>query len=139
MSQATLGYKTFLQRDDGTGNFNTIAEVIKIAGPTAKVDMKDATNMSSPLQTKEIIAGLEDPGQISFEINWVPSDPQQNGLLVDKTAKTLRNWKILFPPTFSKTSWSFAGYVSGFNTTFPVDDRITAAVTIDISGPMTLA
>jgi hypothetical protein len=140
MTQARLGYQTFLQRGDGAApeNFNTIIEILTIKGPGAKVDMKDATNMSSVGQVKEIIAGLEDPGQVQVTFNWIPGDPQHALVLADKSNKTLKNWKIVLPAVIGKT-WSFAGYVSGFEPNYPVDDKITATMTIDLTGPSTLA
>jgi hypothetical protein len=140
MTQAKIGYQTFLQRGDGGApeGFNTIIEITSIKGPGAKVDMKDATNMSSPNQTKEIIPGLEDPGQVQVTFNWVPGDPQHALLLADKSAKTQKNWKIVLPASIGK-AWSFAGYVSGFDPNYPVDDKISTTVTIDLNGQATLA
>lgn len=140
MTQAQIGYRTFLQRGDGAApeNFNNITEILSIKGPGAKVDMKDATSMSSPSQTKEIIPGLEDPGQVQLTVNWVPGDPQHALLLADKTNKTLKNWKIVLPAVIGKT-WSFAGYISAFEPDYPLDDKITATIAIDITGPSTLA
>src|SRR6476646_3912699 len=120
MTQARLGYQTFLQRGDGAApeNFNTLIEILTIKGPGAKVDMKDATNMSSVGQVKEIIAGLEDPGQVQITFNWIPGDPQHALVLADKSNKTLKNWKIVLPAETGKT-WSFAGYVSSFEPNYP--------------------
>jgi hypothetical protein len=140
MTQARLGYQTFLKRGDGNPNgtgeqFNTVIEIISIKGPGAKVDMKDASNMSSPSQTKEIIPGLEDPGQVQLDVNWVPGDAQHKLLLLDKSNKSLRNFQIAVS---TGNTWSFSGYVSGFEPNYPVDDKITATITIDITGPATL-
>jgi hypothetical protein len=140
MTQARIGYQTFLQRGDGAApeNFNNIIEITSIKGPGAKVDMKDATSMSSPSQTKECIPGLEDPGQVQLTANWVPGDPQHALILADKSNKTLKNWKIVLPAQIGKT-WSFAGYVSAFEPDYPLDDKIVTTITIDITGPSTLA
>jgi hypothetical protein len=140
MTQAKIGYQTFLQRGDGAApeNFNSIIEITSIKGPGAKVDMKDATSMSSPGQVKEIIAGLEDPGQVQLTVNWVPGDPQHRLLLADKSNKTLKNFKVVLPPAIGLT-WTFAGLVSAFEPDYPLDDKIVATIMIDISGPATLA
>jgi hypothetical protein len=68
----------------------------------------------------------------------VPGDPQHALLLADKSNKTLKNFKVVLPPTIGKT-WSFAGYVSAFEPDYPLDDKIVSVITIDVTGPATLA
>jgi hypothetical protein len=140
---ANIGYGTFLQRGDGGApeTFTTVIEVLKLEGPNAKVDMKDAFNMSSPANSqgrpvKEVIPGGEDPGTITCEFSWVPGNAQHAGIFSDLHGGVLRNWKIVLPAALGKT-FSFAGYVSEFGPVYPVDDKITGKIAIELSGPVT--
>lgn len=139
-TQAKLGYQTFLQREDpnNPGTFNNVIEILDIKGPGSKVDAKDATSMSSASGVREYIAGLEDPGQVQVTVNWVPGDVQHAGILSDKSNKTTRNWRIAFPAGFSKSNFAFAGFVIDFSPSYPIDDKIQAQLTIQITGPSTL-
>jgi hypothetical protein len=141
-TQAQIGYQTFLQRGDGQNpeTFTTVTEITKLDGPSAKVDMKEATNMSSPPNSqgrpvKEVIPGAEDPGTITAEFSWVPGNAQHAGIFSDMHGGVLRNWKIVMPAQIGK-SFSCAGYVSEFGPSYPVDDRIVGKISIEVSGPV---
>jgi hypothetical protein len=72
---STKGIK--LQRGDGAGSetFTTIAEVTNIKGPSEKAAQLDATSFDS--DAMEFIAGLVDAGDLTFDVNFVASDVQQ--------------------------------------------------------------
>ncbi|WP_447411788.1 phage tail tube protein, partial [Clostridium perfringens] len=56
-------------------NFVDVGEVTSITPPSDTDDMVDATHTQSPNRTREFIAGLTDPGECSFEMNFVPGSP----------------------------------------------------------------
>lgn len=103
-----------------------------------KTDVKDVTNQSSPAATKENIPGLIDSGQVQFDMNWLPNNAVQAGILTDFFARTLRNFQFALPGAIGKT-WSFSAYVIAFDPAVPTEDKCTATVTLDITGPATLA
>jgi hypothetical protein len=140
MTQAKIGYQTFLQRGDGANpeNFNNIIEITSIKGPGAKVDVIQASSMSSPSQTKEKIPGLEDPGQVQITVNWVPGDPQHALLLADKSNKRVGNWKVVLPSSIGKT-WSFTGFITAFEPDYQLEGLVVTTITVEITGPATLA
>jgi hypothetical protein len=139
-TKATLGYGAQLRRGDGATpeNFAVVPEVNSLKGPGIKVDVKDATSQSSPSATKENIAGLIDSGQVTFDFNWVPGDATHAGILNDCLARTLRNWQLALPASIGM-KWSFSAFVVGFDPGVPTDDKCMATVTLDITGPATLA
>ncbi len=103
-----------LQRGDGGGSevFTTIGEVTNIKGPSEKAGQLDATSFDSTAM--EFIAGLADNGEITFDVNFVGSDAQQQGLRVDLRAGTLRNFKLIINDhDSSKTTVTFAAIVTG--------------------------
>jgi hypothetical protein len=140
-TKAQTGYGTVLQRGDGATpeNFNTVSEILTITPPEKKRDMKEATNMSSASATREYIAGLLDPGTVALDVNWAPGDAQHAGLLSDIDNGVLRNFKILLPPAVTSKVFSFAAFVDSFKPATPIDDKITATISLRISGPLTFA
>ncbi|MBA2627186.1 MAG: hypothetical protein H0U85_04185 [Gemmatimonadales bacterium] len=141
-TQARIGFGTLLKRGNGATPevFTTIAEVKSITPPQADADDVDVTHMESPGRSREFIQGLTNPGEASFEVNWIPDDPTQDhltGLLADQQAGTVRNWQIVLPAGL--LTWGFRGYVKKFNPDIPTDKELKASVTIKVSGASTFA
>lgn len=110
-AKSTKGLK--LQRGDGatTEIFTTIGEVTNIKGPEEKAPQLDATSFDSTAM--EYIAGLADSGEVTFDMNFVGSDAQQQGLRTDLRAGTLRNFKVIVNDhATSPTTVSFAAIVT---------------------------
>lgn len=140
---AISGKGTLLKIGDGGGPevFTTVAEVKSIGGPSFSSDTNDVTSHDSPGAYREFIASLIDPGDLSFDINFVPTAATHNastGLLRDFQNRIRRNFKLVFPDT-AATTWSFQGIVTGFQLNAPTDDVLSASVTIKITGQPTLA
>ena len=142
MTNAIAGYGTLLQAGDGAATevFATIAEVKDISGPGLEMTQEEATSHDSTNGWREFVSTLADGGEVSFEVNFIPTDGTQDastGLIADFEARTLRNFQLVFPDTGS-TTWGFAANVSGFEPAEPVDGLLTASVTLKISGEPTL-
>lgn len=122
-----------------------VAEVTTITGMSLKVDTVDVTSHQSPNAWKEFVPVLKEPGDITFEINYVPGDVSQNatnGLLDDVENNRLRSFSLVFPDNATdslKTRWAFQGYVTAVSPTAAHDGVLKAAVTIKVSGSPTLA
>jgi predicted secreted protein len=143
MPNAISAFGTLLKIGDGAGpeNFTTIGEVANISGPSLSMDSIDVTSHSSPDGWREFIGGLLDGGEISFDINFHPTESTHKlatGLLGDMSAKTVRNFELIFPDG-SSTKWSFAALVTAFETGEPIDDKLSASVTLKLAGKPTLA
>ena len=143
MTGALFAQATLLKIGDGGGPevFTTIAEVGEISGPQLKLDTIDVTTHSSPGGWEELIAGILRSGEVSFGINYVPTEATHNnttGLIKDMRTRTLRHFQLVFPDGAS-TTWSFSAYVTGFNPKNPVDGKLSAEVALKISGQPTLA
>lgn len=111
-AKSTKGLK--LQRGDGGGSevFTTIGEVTNIKGPSEKAPQLDATSFDSTAM--EFIAGLPDNGELTFDVNFVGSDAQQQGLRTDLRNGTLRNFKLILPDhATTPTTIDFAAIVTG--------------------------
>ena len=101
-----------LQIGDGLGSetFTTIGEVIQAMSPSETAEQLEATSFDST--SKEYIAGLSDSGEMSFEVNFVGSNAQQQQLRTDLRAGTTRNFKIIANDhASSPTTVSFAAII----------------------------
>jgi len=93
---ARSGFASQLQRDTGTDEFLTVAEVLSIGGPSQSRDMIDATSMDSTDQFKEFIGGLVDAGEVTMELNCIAADPEQQAL-VSGIYGAVGAWRIAWP------------------------------------------
>jgi len=136
MSNAILGYGSVFAIHDGSSTFDAIAEVIEISPPNQQADDVDVTHMASPGQTREFIQGLIDPGEMSITINWVPSDATDVIIQALKTSGATRQMRITWP---NNVKWTFSGFIKGFEPSSPIDDRMTATITVRVSGNTTIS
>ena len=143
MTLAIDAYGTLLQIGDGGAPeaFTTIAEVTDITGPSLALDPLDVTSHESPGAFREFVGGLLDGGEVTLTMNYVPTAGTQaatTGLLADMIARTVRNFQLVFPDV-GTTTWSFAALITAFEPAEPVDDRLSAEVTLKVTGQPTLA
>lgn len=143
MTSSIKAYGTLLKRGDGgtPEAFTTLAEVRDISGPELSLDTVDVTSHSSSNGWEEHVATILRSGEVTFDINYVPSGSDHDastGIIADMTSRTLRNWQLVFPDSGS-TTWNFAAYVTGFSPNAPVAGELTASVTLKVSGEPTLA
>src|SRR5690349_18273356 len=117
-TQAMIGYSTtFAIEDDqaSPSNYVTLAEIYDITLPSAKTDMVDATHSQSPNRTREFIQGLIDPGECSFEMNFVPGSASDERIqeLRDGVARSCR---VTFP---NSVTWTFLGVLQSYDPKAP--------------------
>lgn len=141
-SAGLAAFGTLFKMGDGATSeaFTTIAEVTNISGPKLALDMIEITNHSSPSAWREYVASFLDMGEITLELNFIPTNATHqlsaSGLAYHMVNRTKKNFQLVFPDTGS-TTWSFSGYVSGFEINAPVDDKLGGSVTIRPTGGMT--
>jgi hypothetical protein len=142
-TQPTIGYGSKLRRGNGDGppeTYSDVARVVSIEPPSQEADDVEVTDLDSPDGFKEYIAGMTEPGECSFEINFLPSHPSHNattGLLADKASGAKKNWEIEFSDE-GATKCHFAAYVKGFGpSTVSPNDPLRANVTLKLSGTVT--
>lgn len=132
-TQASIGYGSFFHISrDNEATWIDLAEVFDITPPNDTVDEVDATHMQSPNRTREFIPGLIDPGEASFEMNFVPGSPSDLLIAEIKTAGERVRCRLTFP---NGVTWKFSGWVSSYEPAVPTDDKMTATVTWRVTGP----
>ena len=132
-----FGSKLAITTDTTSVTFADVAFVRNISGPSVESGEVEATTLDSTAAYREMLLGLIDPGNMTFEIAWDPADA--NGTHIDLTAaqnsRTLMNWKLVLPTTTQTIT--FTGRVQSFSPTVPFDDLLTANVSVRISGLIT--
>jgi len=140
MSEAISAFGTTLKIGDGATPevFTPIAEVTNVGGPGMSMDTVDITHHSSPGGWKEYTGGLLDGGEIKLELNFLPANATQESLITALSARTKKNFQLLFPDS-AATTWDFSAFVTNFEPSAPVDGKLGASVTLKITGQPTLA
>jgi len=135
-SQAALGYGSYfrISNNDSPGIYTDIAEVFNITPPNFEADDVDVTHNQSPNRTRETIAGLKTPGDCSFEMNFIPGSASDVLIRLLLGTGEQRACQIQFP---NAVTWSFLASVKGYEVSMPTDDKMSATVSMQVSGDIT--
>ena len=127
-SSAVIGYNIDFSIYNGT-TYTQIAEATSITWPGYKRDAIEVTYMDSASQFREFIPGLMDAGEITVEMNWIPSatDP----VLAALTASTIGQFKLQYNNTINIV---FKAIVTSYQMESPLGEKLSATATFKISG-----
>jgi hypothetical protein len=133
-------FGTFLKIGDGGSpeTFATIANVGDIDGPDLSLETDDVTSHSSD-GWSEHIGTILNGGDVSFPINYVPSEATHNlttGLQADMINRVKRNFQLVYPDP-GGNGYQFTAFVNGFKAKAPVKGALRADVKLKISGAVT--
>ena len=137
MSKARIGHGALFEREtDVPGTYESVGEVFEITPPNMTRDAVDATHMQTENFYREFIPGLKDGGEVSFTAALLPDGAVQQRLKEDFDAPTVRNYRIKLPDQDQQPQEyvTFAGIVTGYNPTAPLEDKMTLAFTVKVSG-----
>ncbi|MFN0133427.1 MAG: phage tail tube protein [Phycisphaerales bacterium] len=133
MTQAKGGFGSKIYRDDGTGTFVAVAEVLDVNGPELTQIIEDATNMDSANGWGEKIAvGVREAGDVTFQMHMLQDAATQNVLYSDLGSSTKSNYRLVFPGGTKRLA--FAGFVSRIGHSYPVKGKLVNDVTLSITG-----
>ena len=134
---AIAGVGTVFNRWDPTsgsaGGWKRIAEINNITGPGMSRDTIDTTTLDTQDGYRTFIAGFRNAGTMTLAMNFT----QASYLLMkgDFESNDPVAYQVVLPDT-EETVIEFDGLVTEIPLTIPTDDKITADVTIQISGPV---
>ncbi|MCK9281385.1 MAG: phage tail tube protein [Melioribacteraceae bacterium] len=138
-SNAFSGVGTVFNRataDTSNPTFAAIAEINSISGPNLSRDTIDVTSLDSTGGYREFIPGFRDGGEISLDMNFTHDGFAD--LKADFEMEGVWDYQIVFANT-DVTTFDFAGIITAIGIAVPMDDKVTASVTIKISGPVTVS
>ena len=139
MSNAVIAHGTKLAMWDpaanaGAGAYVDLAEVNDISGPSISQGTVDVTSHDSPW--REYKATIADGGEISFDINYIPSDATHQLIRGAVSDGADHQFQITFTDGSTAT---FNGIVTSFEIGAPVADKMSAAIKIKVTGSITFA
>lgn len=131
-------FGTLIKRGNGATNetFTTIANVASISGPSLEADQVDVTSHDSPNMFEEFVGGIKRGGEVELELNFDPSESTHDQVLDDFDSGLGHNYQLVFP-TDPAITWTFAAIVTKFSPDAPFDDKLSATVTLKLTGPVT--
>lgn len=136
-TNAGIGYGIVLKVGDGgspTELFTDMGlEITSLTPPGYTRDALDATHSASPDRFKEYIAGMMDAGEVSMDLNWVPS---ATDAVIAALEAGKQNYQILIP---SEITITFSGICTAYSPAAPIPDKMTASATFKVSGKPVLA
>lgn len=128
------GFATTLARETVTpGTYAVIANVTALKPPAIKRNTIDVTAHDSTGQWMEFLGGLKDGGEVSFDVNYAPD--LHDVLLADLSIQG-HNWRVTFPDA---VAWTFKAILTGYAPDAPYDDKLSATITLKVTGVPTFA
>ncbi len=121
---------------DGTEIFTTIDGARNIAGPTFSQEEIDITNHSSASAYRERLPSFKSGGEVTADLLYNPADVTHEALFTDFENRSLRNFKMQLTDSGAMT-FGFAAYVMGMEVQAPIDNALTVAVKLVVTGPVT--
>jgi predicted secreted protein len=118
-----------------TPTFSAIAEINSISGPNKSRATMDVTSLDSTGGYREFRASFRDPGEVQLSMNFTLAT--YTLLNDDFEDESPRDYQIVFPDT-GETTFEFSGLVTAMGSAVPLDDKVTATVTIKITGPVNI-
>ena len=141
MTEALIGYGSEFHLDDdaGTPVLTELGEILSVTPPNPQVEDVEATHMKSPNRRREYIAGLIEDGEGEFQMNYVAGSATDTLLQTALSDGVTRNYKIVLPD--DATNWEITGtcIVKRYERAVPIDDRMTATLTVRFTGASTEA
>lgn len=121
--------------DNASNTLTQLSEIISVSPPNSQQDDVEATHMASPNRRREYVAGLIDDGEGTFEMNYVPGSASDILIRAAITDGDTRSYKIVLPVADGST-WEITGdcIVKGYERSTPIDDRMTATLTVRFTG-----
>ncbi len=109
-------------------SYTAQAEITNANPPQYTRDAIDATHHASPNGFREYIAGMMDGGEVPLEINFVPSatDPYLAAMQAG-----LGQFRITFN---NGVTCTFFAIVTAYSPDTPLDGKMSAGITLKVSG-----
>lgn len=141
------GYRTKLEINLASV-WTVVAQIRDLAGPAIESDQIEVSHRQSGGtidRFRRYVAGLADGGEVAFDIVFDPDhashDPTVTGSMYN-LAETgeVNSFRITFPGAGSDiTTATFSAFVSNFEVDSPLEDGLTADLTLKITGAITWA
>jgi hypothetical protein len=123
-SQAIETQGTTVQWD-----IHEVGEVISFSGPGGESGTYDVTNLQSTRKEKR--QSLADEGNYTMQCNFVPGDPGQQAMMVDRAARIKRTVIVTYS---DETTDIFEAYCTSAVKSGGIDNKVAIAFSLAITG-----
>jgi len=125
----------FRRWNSSTGAWESISQINSITGPGMSRDTIDTTALDTTGGYRTFIAGFRNPGTVTLNMNFTRTT--YDLMKSDFESDAAQNYEIVLPDD-DVTTIEFEGLVTELPLTIPTDDKVSADVTIQISGAVTI-
>lgn len=123
-----FGYGSIIATSTGE-----IAQVRSITGPGVDFGDVDTTCLDSSSNYRTFVPGLGDAGEVTLALVYDPAHASHKILAEAAVNRTSKVWTV-YHGSSSNDSDTFTGYVKSISREIPLDDLITADVTLKVTG-----
>lgn len=134
-AQIGIGAQFWLDNNAGPPAVLTqLGEILTVTPPNPQTEEVEATHFASPNRRREYISGLIEDGEGNFEMNYVPGSVTDALIRGAQASGLAKNYKIVIPD--GAGTWEITGacIVKGYERNIPIDDRMTATLTVRFTG-----
>lgn len=130
-AQRTMGTTLTKLKSGSEATDWKIANLTSIGEIGVESEEIDTTDLDSPDDYKEFIAGSKDAGELALAGN-IKDESNVEKMVALAESQTMENWEIKYP---TGATWEFAGFVKSFKDGEKTPDGLaTFSATIRISG-----
>jgi hypothetical protein len=112
-----------------------IGELTNFTGPGGQANEIDVTHLGST--AREFVMGLKDSGTVTAELQFKPGDVGQVFLRKRQEVLSVPTAFVLKLSDTANTELTFNAFVQNFSISGAVDDKVTASVTLRVTGDVT--
>ena len=124
-----------------TFSYNSVAigDVLSISSPSVTVATIDTTGIADVFRT--FLGGTIDSGEMSLEIMYDPNSTAGTALEAEweSTASAAPTAKACVITFSDSSTYTFNAVLSGFSASVAIDDKVTASVSLKVSGSIVIA
>jgi predicted secreted protein len=124
-----FGTKWSISTDNGV-TFTDVADVTQVGVLDVKVDTIETSSHDSADQWRTFVGGMKDGGELKMEVNY---DPAAHGTIFSNLGGAPIDQKVTLSDAGAAVV-AFNGIITGFQAQAPYDDKLSASVTIKVSG-----
>lgn len=118
-----------------SSTYQVVGGVTNLSGPGFENPVEDVTAHDDVWATK--ISTVPDGGELTVELNLTPENTYQHYLWNALVAGTAELFELHFTDLGTPTKQGFSAIVTSFNPENPVRGRISATITLAITGAVT--
>jgi len=125
-----------------SATLTTVVQVREISGPAVSTTVIDVSSRAAIART--FLSGMQDSGEVTFDIVYDPDEAGHSATVAGGLVKLQKDgtasvWKLLFPVATTVVGATFSAFVTNFSLKTPLDDAMTADLTLKITGDVTWA